>query len=228
MRVERETKEIEDLGFRRGRIAECLVTTYHPDGTPNAAPMGIRTLANGDLEMRVHRDTDTHSNLRERRACAVNLVYDPYLLLRAALTGRGAGSGEREVAEGETEKSSSVDAPYLRSARAVLEVEVVELDESSRDPQEKWGFSRVRGRVKKIRVLNPLPSAPNRGFHAAIELAIDLSRGKRERWEEHLTVMRKTLEPREMKRIEAFLRRLEGPGRSSPGPSLSPRGSPSD
>ena len=33
--------KLTDLGFSKGMIFETIVSTYNPDGTPNAAPMGV-------------------------------------------------------------------------------------------------------------------------------------------------------------------------------------------
>ena len=208
---------ISGMGFARGRLLEAIVTTYNCDGTPNAAPIGVTARGEAVLEMRVHTDTDTYANLLKRRGCVVNLIHDPYLFLKGALTGHGRGGAEPEVGPEEVAKAGSVDAPYLEKAGAYIEAVLLEHKEYlKRDQYRKSEASVILCRVEKATVKG-LPQGPNRGLNHAIELAIELTRGRRDGMARHMEVMKKTLPQEEYRRIEVFLRSLGYI--SSPGPS---------
>jgi hypothetical protein len=75
------------------------------------------------------------------------------------------------------------------------------------DRKDSYGTSRVAKltlKVKHNEVLRPFPIAPNRGFFAALELAISLSRGETN-VKKNIEVIKKTLPPAESKRIEIFV-----------------------
>ena len=194
-----------ELGFKKGGVVECIVTTYSKDGSPNAAPMGVYTLSDEEVVMKLHRGSDTLGNIIREGWAVLNVTYDPLLFLRAALIKHHPEVENKEVAR------SSVNAPYLREAHAYAAVKA-EVWHSYRftDPLGESRVSIVKGAVKEVKVLKPLPPAPCRGFFAAVELAIDLSRGRRDRREELLRIMRRTLPAQEYRRIEEFLRSLHG------------------
>ncbi len=51
-----------------------------------------------------------------------------------------------------------------------------------------------------------LPTAPSRGFYAAVELAIALSRGRKKDIKPYLDIINKTLPKNESDEIEEFVR----------------------
>lgn len=192
---------MEELGFKRGRIVEAIVTTYNRDGSPNAAPMGVYSSTRGGLVLKIHRRSDTCSNILRTMGCVVNLVYDPLLFLRSAL----AAKGEPEVTEEDTEKAKTVNAPFLKDSHAYLEVGVLGFSRYTK--RDAYGESEVymfKCRARRTVVLRAHPIGLNRGVAAAIELAIKLSRGSREIGE-HLRIMRRTLSAREYAEIVSYL-----------------------
>lgn len=200
---------LEEMGFRQGRAVECIVTTYNVDRSPNAAPMGIRRDSRG-LILRAHSESDTCRNLLDRHACVINLVFDPLLFLRTALSGRGEGADSPEVDEREVKKAKKVDAPYLTAANAFIEAEGDFLEEEvGRDEIGEKRVSIFRLKAKGIVVTRPFPIAPNRGLSAAIELAIALSRGKKGEVNRWLEVMKRTMDEEEYLKIKRFLEALE-------------------
>lgn len=197
---------LSELGFAVDRICECIVTTYNEDGSPNAAPMGVRGFSEKELSMRIHTDHDTFANLLRMRACVVNIVHDPYLFLRTALLGKGKGGGEPEVSPGEVAATKAVDAPHLKAATAYVEAELISHEE--RTIEDKYGrnkVSNVRLKVRRITAKVKHPIAVNRGLSAAIELAIRLSRGEKDELDGYLGIMKKTLGANEFARIKDFL-----------------------
>ncbi len=197
---------LSELGLAANRIAECIVTTYNEDGSPNAAPMGVRGLGEKELSMRIHTNHDTFKNLLRTKGCAINIVHDPYLFLRTALLGRGRGGEEPEVSPSEVAAAKTINAPYLRVASAYLEAELKGHEEHY--IEDKYGGSRVsEARLRVRRVVTPVKHslAVNRGLSAAIELAIKLSRGETDELDKYRGIMKKTLGTEEFSKIEKFL-----------------------
>ena len=194
---------LSKLGFSRGGVVACIVTTRNADGTPNAAPVGVYTLSDAEVVMKLHAGGDTLANI-SREGCAVlNITYDALLFLKSALLKHSPEVSPSEVSP------SKLGAPYLKAAHAYVAVEARPVRSYSlRDSLGESRVSVVRGVVREVRVLRPVPPAPCRGFFAAVELAIDLSRGRRGREEQLKRIMRRTLPAREYTEIERFLRRL--------------------
>ncbi len=196
--------EISDLGFVNGRLCETIVTTYHPDGKPNSAPMGVYG-SDGKLVLRIHEDTDTFANIMQSKCCVVNIVFDPWLFLRCALFGRGKGSSVIESKD--TLKASNVHAPFLKNAHAYVQVVLTKMEKAVKlDSLGSSNAMKMVFEVKDITVLREFPSAPNRGFFAAIELAIALSRGRSIQVERLLNIIKKTLPEEESNKIEETVR----------------------
>lgn len=191
--------KISDLGFKKGCIAECIVTTYNEDGSPNAAPMGVRASSEKELIMKIHVESDTCSNLLRSKGCVINVVFDPYLFLKTALVGRAKGGREPEVRKNEIKKAKSVDAPFLRVAHAFIEAKL------KKDRYKKSRFCTARCEVSKVVVNKRYPVAVNRGLSAAVELAIALSRERKEDLQRYMKLMRKSLNSREYKKIKKLL-----------------------
>ncbi len=200
--------KISDIGFEKGGITECIVTTYNEDKSLNAAPMGVFTLGDDMIVLRVHTDTDTHSNLTREKRCALNVVFDPYLFLKTAITGRGDRGKEREVGMEDVmgETGMNANAPVLKEAFAVIEGELLGHKKYVRkDGYRTSEVAVVKLRVRDVRVLKEFPRAVNRGLYAAIELAIELTRGKKENKDRYLKVMKRSLRAREYGRILELL-----------------------
>ncbi len=197
--------KISDLGFKKGNIAECIVTTYNEDGSANAAPMGVYTLSEAEVVMKIHAESDTFSNLLRNRGCVINIVFDPHLFLKTTLLGKAKGGREPEVRKNEV-KRASVNAPFLKNAHAFIEAKLKEHREYvKKDEYKKSRVCTARCEVSRVVVNKRCPVAVNRGLFAAVELAIMLSRERREDVQRYMNVMRKSLNPREYKRIKELL-----------------------
>jgi len=196
-----------ELGILEDGIAECIVTTYNEDGSPNAAPIGVMASGENEVTMRLHAGNDTCANLIRNKGCAINIIHDPLMFLRSALKGKGVGGDEPEVTNEEIGKCGSVNAPYLKEATAYLEASLREHTESVKE--DSHGTSKVyvaKCEIRKVQVNTKNPVAINRGLNQSIELAIHLSRGEKEGIEEHLKIMKKTLPKEQYSRIMDFLR----------------------
>jgi hypothetical protein len=194
---------LKKLGFKKGSVVECIVTTRNSDGSPNAAPMGVYTLSDARVAMKLHSGSDTLANLLREGCAVLNITYDALLFIKSALLKHAPEVGSSEVLP------SKLGAPYLKDAHAYAAVEVeAARSYSLSDSLGESRISVVRCAVGEVKVLRPFPQAPCRGFFAAVELAIDLSRGRREREEQLKRIMRRTLPAREYREVEDFLARL--------------------
>jgi hypothetical protein len=196
--------DLRDIGIKKDSICEAIVTTFHKNGTPNAAPMGILGIERNTVMLKVHKSTDTYVNILRSRCCVINFVFDPLLFLKCALYGKHKGPSEIEL-QG-MKKAYVVEAPYLEHANAYVEAELEKCEEvRKRDEYGSVMVSRMTLKAKNIKILAPFPVAPNRGLFAGIELAIALSRGMTKDVQGHVAVIKKTLPHDESKRIEEFV-----------------------
>jgi hypothetical protein len=197
--------DLLDIGIEKESLCEAIITTYHPDGTPNAAPMGIWGASSDVAILRVHRDTDTYENIKRTNCCVINIVFDPILFLRCSLQGRHKGSTEIESVN--VEPAVLVNAPYLKAAHAYVQAELKDAEEiKMNDNIGAATIAKMTLQAKDIHVLIPLPTAPNRGFYAAIELAITLSRSRIKDIQPYLDIIKKTLPRAESDTIGDFVK----------------------
>ena len=196
---------ITDMGFIPGRIIESIVTTYNTDKSPNAAPIGIYSLGDDEIQMDAHAPSDTRTNLLRTGSCVVNVVFDPHLFLKCAILGSGKGEAENEVAPSDVRPAENVDAPVLKEANAWIELKMQSSTEKTRhDEHGEMEFSCIVCRVENTGVNKKYPVAINRGLFAAIEVAVAKSRGM-EPDSRHLEIMERTLSPEEYKKIKELL-----------------------
>jgi hypothetical protein len=191
---------LADLGIIKGGLYETIITSFHLDGTPNAAPMGIYGKEGCEIGLMVHKKTDTYANIFRSKCCVINLVYDPLIFLRCSLYGKN--KGPLEVEHRGTKHAGHVNAPYIEEAHAYIEAELKSCEEIDRkDEFGETTLAKMVLVVKNITMLSPFPAAPNRGFFAAIELAISLSRGGKKNNQHYLDIIKKTTTPDDYKKI---------------------------
>ncbi|MFQ5974724.1 MAG: DUF447 domain-containing protein [Candidatus Hydrothermarchaeales archaeon] len=198
-------EEMEKLGFKEGAISECIVTTFNEDHTPNAAPIGV-FLKDRKVNMKIHTFSDTYRNLIKKKCCILNIVYDPYLFLKTAITGQGKGKEEQDIETKQVSEAKYIEAPYLSDTNAYIELKLLSHEEGeTHDRHGKAKVSFISCEVVSINVLKEYPMAINRGLFAAIELAILLSRGEKKGAKRYLQIIKKTLANEEYNRIEKLL-----------------------
>jgi hypothetical protein len=196
--------DLEELGIKKGRLCETIVTTFHENGTPNAAPMGVTGEGHDTVVLRVHKATDTYENLLRENCCVLNVVFDPILFLTCALLGKHKGS--KVVESKMTGRAGKVNAPFLKTAHAYLETKVKDVEEfNSTDHLGNSKGAVITLKIVDGCILHPFPQTPNRGFFSAIELAISLSRGNKDDVKNHLQVIKKCLSEEESERIKEFV-----------------------
>ena len=197
--------ELENMGFKEGALSECIITTYNKDDIPNAAPIGV-TIHDECVTMRIHTFTDTYRNIVDKKSCVLNIVYDPYLFIKTAIMGQGKDKEEQDIEDNQVYKAQNVDAPYINSANAYIELKLLSHDErKTHDRHGKAKVSIIKFEILSINIIKDYPITINRALFAAIELAILLSREKKDGTEHYLKIMKKTMASDDYKKIEDLL-----------------------
>jgi len=155
------SKRLDELGFGVGCIVETIVVTRNPDGSPNAAPMGVMRIGEEIIEIKPFRTSTTYRNLRTGGYASANVTDDPHLFLATAFKDERPDGFEPPVIG---------DNLSINGADACVHVEVVERKEVHDD----------RGdficRVDSIEIERPLPTVFSRGRAIAIEGIIHATR----------------------------------------------------
>jgi len=178
---------------KKSRVYETIVTTINKEKKPNAAPIGVYFLNNDKLVMKIYKENKTYENLIETKTCCVNIVYNPCLFIKYAILDE---KDKEKILGGEITYYNNL--PILKDAHAYLITELIK----HREYNNKGIFVL---KITKREILEEFPYPINRGLNAAVELAIDLSRGRKENIENHLAIMKKCLKIEEYKEIKKFL-----------------------
>jgi hypothetical protein len=161
MTAEKIDRVLDELGFESGSVSEIIVTTVNPDGSPNAAPMGVRRTGPDTIHIMPYRTSSTYRNLRERLRACINVTSSPALFLVTAF--------KEEVLD-DFPRVSIDGGLRLASSEAHVFVEVV----------EEGDASGIRAcfmcRVISVEVRRTSPSAFSRGRAEAIEAVIHATR----------------------------------------------------
>ena len=153
--------KLDELGFRIGSISEVILTTLNPDGTPNAAPMGVLMTDSGTLEIRPFKTSKTYRNLLGQKRACLNITTDPGLFLVTAF--------KKELFEGFRRASFEHDMK-LEALDAYVFVKIV----GSRDVTDDHACFTCK--VSSIDVCTLTPRAFSRGVAAAIEAIVHATR----------------------------------------------------
>ena len=161
--------KITDLGFFEGKIVETIVSTYKTDGQANAAPMGAKTMTPQRIAMRIYTSSLTYKNLQSKRCAVINLTSNPEVFYRTAFK----ETNPKGVLPQEWfERAENVDAPRLRTADAIIEVVVEEMQTFD---SERADFT---CEIKLVQASSILPKAYCRALPATIEAIIHATRVK--------------------------------------------------
>jgi len=154
------------VGLERGIVYEVIVSTRAPDGTPNAAPMGVRSLDGRTMTLLPFKSTQTYRNLLATRVAVVNITDDPRLFYDTAL--KDGTPCPREMFE----CAKRVEAPRFAQAESVVELTVSNIRDEAME-RASVDCDPVYSEVIQLR------SRPYcRGRFAAIEAVIHATRVK--------------------------------------------------
>ncbi len=152
---------LEEMGFQMGGINETILTTVNPDGSINAAPMGVHRISHEVLELRPFKSSSTYKNLLNNPKACINVTDNPGLFFVTAFKGK--------TVEGLLEPAIDKDMRLI-SASAHIFV----------DASRSSDISEIRAcftcRVKDIKAPAMMPRSFSRGRAEAIEAIIHATR----------------------------------------------------
>jgi len=154
------------VGLEKGVMYEVIVSTRAPDGTSNAAPMGVRSFDGKGLTLRPFKSSQTYRNLLATRTAVANIIDDAQLFFETALK-EGVSSPQETF-----EDAKYVEAPRLAQAESVIEFTVSNIHDE--DPE----IARVDCDPIYSEVLQLRPKPYCRGRFAAIEAVVHATRVK--------------------------------------------------
>lgn len=151
---------LDRIGFSRGSIVESVLTTLNPDGSVNAAPMGVARKGPVQLEIRPYRSSKTHSNLNRNPEACINVINDPAIFLVTAFK----------------EEKFDFSPPKFSHDNSIEQADaVVFLTMLKREEIDKERSSFV-GEASSIKLITESPTVFSRGRAQAIEAIIHATR----------------------------------------------------
>ncbi len=158
--------DLYSVGMERGLLYETIVTTRNPDGTSNAAPIGVICKDAREVVVYLHEGSQTFDNVRREKSFGVNILRDPMVFVESTI-------GNLET----TKFEPYLDFFSIKGAEAFFTVQVTR--EKLVQRQDHLGTStinvvtgRVGELVKNQEHVNPL----NRAIYGIIEALVYLSR----------------------------------------------------
>jgi len=116
--------KLTDLGFLKGIIAECIVSTYNINGKPDAAPMGVIMEDEQHLIVNLFNSSTTCSNIKANRCAVVNLTSNIEVFYKTAFK---EANPDGKLPQEWFEQAKAVNAPKLRFADATIDVSVTDM-----------------------------------------------------------------------------------------------------
>jgi len=157
MRTKKIDEILTNIGFSYDCLSESILTTWKPDGSINAAPMGIIRVDSNHLKVKPYKSSQTFLNLINRPHDCVNTTNNPELFLVTAF--------KKEDLRAFSHPKFLSDLS-IEQADAAIFLEKME----SRDiSNERSSFV---GEVSSIKILKKFPAVVSRGKAQAIEAII--------------------------------------------------------
>ena len=154
-------RPLEEMGFQMGGISETILTTVNPDGSYNAAPMGVHRISHEVLELRPFKSSSTYKNLLNNPKACINVTDNPGLFFVTAFKGK--------TVEGLLEPAIDKDMSLISTFAHIFV-----------DASKSNDISEIRAcftcRVKDIKAPAMMPRSFNRGRAEAIEAIIHATR----------------------------------------------------
>ena len=152
---------LEEMGLHMGGVSETILTTVNPDGSFNAAPMGVHRVSHEVLELRPFQSSSTFVNLLNNPKACINVTDDPRLFFVTAFKGK--------TVKGLLDPAIDKD---MRLISAFAHIFV--------DASKSSDISEIRAcftcRVKDIKAPARMPSSFSRGRAESIEAIIHATR----------------------------------------------------
>ena len=161
--------KLTGLGFLKGVIAECIVSTYNIDGKPNAAPMGVIMEDEQHLIVNLFNSSTTCSNIKANRCAIVNLTSNIEVFYKTAFK---EANPDGKLPQEWFEKAKAVNAPKLRFADATIDVSVTDITPIDTEK------TRVVCNVELVQATRKFPQVHCRAMDATLEAIIHATRVK--------------------------------------------------
>jgi len=161
--------KLTDLGFVKGVIAECIVSTYNANGKATAAPKGVNIIDDEHLIIDFFNTSATYANIRTHRCAAINLTSDIEVFYKTCF--KEANPEEMPPQEW-FENAKIVNAPKLRLADAAIEISIYNLEAVSAEKV------RASFKVRSLQSQEKYPQVYCRAFSATLEAIIHATRVK--------------------------------------------------
>lgn len=159
---------LADLGFRNGVVSETIISTYNPDGSANAAPMGLKLVDKQHLSLSIFNTSSTCRNLKVKKCAIVNLTDDIEVYYKSTFK---EANPNGKVPPEWFEVVAGVEAPKLCSADATIEVSIANITLDT----ERTAFS---CKMEGITVAKKYPQAYCRAMPLTLEAITHATRVK--------------------------------------------------
>jgi hypothetical protein len=77
--------DLRSIGMEKGLLYETIITSKNPDGTPNAAPIGVICKEKDEVVVYLHEGSHTVNNIKNEGRFVVNILKDPLVFVEATL-----------------------------------------------------------------------------------------------------------------------------------------------
>jgi len=152
---------LDEMGFQMGGINETILTTVNPDGSFNAAPMGVHRVDHEALELRPFKSSSSFRNLLNNPNACINVTENPGLFFVTAFKGK--------TVEGLLEPEIDKEMRLISAFAHIF----VDVSRSSDISENRACFT---CRVKDIKAPAMTPRSHSRGRAEAIESIIHATR----------------------------------------------------
>ena len=155
---------LSSIGIEKGRQYETIITTANPDGTKNAAPIGVLCVNEDTILCRIFKGGKTLDNILNQKEFTSNITKNPELFTLSTL--------------GNLPQDCFGDDDSIKNIEAYFKCEVIDFKEAVKqsDPLKKKGEAIViKSKVVKL-VINKQIDALNRSFGYVVETLANLTR----------------------------------------------------
>ena len=152
------------IGIEKGKQYETIITTINPDGTKNAAPIGVLCINENTVLCRIFKGSKTLDNILRHKEFTANITKDPELFTLSLL--------------GNLPQDYFSDENTIKDIDAYFKCEVISFKEAVKqsDPIKKKGEAIVfKSNVVEL-VINKEINAYNRAFDYVVESLANLTR----------------------------------------------------
>ena len=165
--------DLSKIGMNKGQQYEAIITTTNKDGTPNAAPFGVRVLDADKVQLRIFEGGNTIKNIKENEEFIVNVTENPLMFTLATID-----TIPEEYLTKIDRKTNNNELSYLTDTDAyfICEVETLKTTFRENDPIKDTEVNMIKANVVELIINNKCVKPVNRGIHALIEALVNYSR----------------------------------------------------